>query len=66
MKNMQGKLEKIARMSKSCPRCLADKESGEHSQIVCWGYCWRDYQTGLKYTQMDTEKWLEQYATNLI
>jgi len=59
----QGELERQARMSKTCPVCGDKKEAGEHSQIVCWGKCWRGKDNmGLKYTQMDTEKWLKKYS----
>jgi ribosomal protein L37AE/L43A len=57
-------LEKKARLSPVCPVCGEEKASGEHSQIVCWGKCWRDEKTGLKYTQLDTEEWLKVYAPN--
>ena len=55
----QGKLETIARMMTTCPKCGEPKQAGEHSQIVCWGECWRG-ENGLKYTQLDTEQWLKE------
>jgi len=54
---LQGEREKAARASTTCPACGEAKEAGEHSQIVCWGDCWRG-EKGLKYTQLDTEEWL--------
>jgi hypothetical protein len=59
----QGELEKIARLMDTCPKCEAEKSAGEHSQIVCWGECWRG-EKGLKYTTMSTEQWLQE-NTNL-
>lgn len=55
--------EHKARMMTACPKCGAEKTSGEHSQIVCWGECWRG-ENGLKYTTMSVEQWLSEY-TNL-
>ena len=56
-------LEFKARMSKTCPVCGEAKKAGVHSQIVCWGECWRGNErtgfTGLKYTELDTEQWLK-------
>jgi len=52
-------LEKQARYMTHCPKCGERKESGEHSQIVCWGECWRG-ENGLKYTQLETEQWLKE------
>ena len=60
---MQSNLELKARMLNACPKCGAKKESGEHSQIVCWGDCWRGVD-GLKYTALSTVQWLLKY-TNL-
>lgn len=54
-------LEKQARMMTTCPKCGASKEAGEHSQIVCWGDCWRG-EGGLKYTQLETSQWLKENA----
>ena len=59
-------IEKRARMSTTCPVCGVEKEGGENSQIVCWGECWRGRESGLKYTQLTTERWLfENYGRKL-
>jgi hypothetical protein len=54
-------LEKLARLSLKCPVCHEAKQSGEYAPIVCWGECWRG-KNGLKYTDIDTEKWLKKYS----
>jgi len=59
----QGELEKKARNSTVCPICGEKKEAGPHSQIVCWGECWRG-KDGLKYTTLDVEDWLERGLIN--
>ncbi len=60
-KFLPSELELKARMSTKCPVCGAKKEAGQHSQIVCWGDCWRS-ESGLKYTGMETDAWLKKYS----
>lgn len=55
-------LEKIARKMPFCPVCGDPKTQGDHAQIVCWGECWRNPNWGLKYTQLETNVWLNKYA----
>lgn len=53
-------LETKAQLMATCPKCGEEKNSGENAQIVCWGDCWRNKTTGLKYTQKTTEEWLKE------
>ncbi len=59
-----GELEKKARNMNNCPKCGSEKSAGEHSQIVCWGECWRG-ENGLKYTQLNTNDWLKANCPSL-
>lgn len=62
----QGVLEKKARNSDTCPKCGEPKDNdGVGAPLVCWGDCWRDEATGLKYSNLDTEVWLKNNCPNL-
>lgn len=58
---MQTLTEKAHRSLK-CPVCGSEKSKGA---IVCWGKCWSDPQTGLKYSGLNDDKWLQVNAQKL-
>lgn len=58
-------LEIKARHSDTCPKCGAPKSAGDFEPVVCWGECWTG-NTGLKYSNVDTETWLKRNCPNLV